>query len=54
MRRDNFNVQLLNYIENAKDIFVLLEEGSLDACKQGNWEDDWFCKEIAVLANCEC
>lgn len=47
MRRDNFNVQLLNYIENAKDIFVLLEEGSLDACKQGNWEDDWFCKEIA-------
>ena len=47
MRRDNFNVQLLNYIENAKDVFVILEEGSLDACKQGNWEDDWFCKEIA-------
>lgn len=47
MRRDNFNVQLLNYIENAKDVFVLLEEGSLDACKKGNWEDDWFCKEIA-------
>ena len=47
MRRDNFNVQLLNYIENAKDVFVLLEEGSLDACKQLNWEDDWFCKEIA-------
>ena len=47
MRRDNFNVQLLNYIENAKDVFVILEEGSLDACKTGNWEDDWFCKEIA-------
>lgn len=47
MRRDNFNVQLLNYIENAKDVFVILEEGSLDACKKGNWEDDWFCKEIA-------
>lgn len=46
MRRDNFNIQLLNYIENAKDVFVLLEEGSLDACKQDNWEDDWFCKEI--------
>lgn len=46
MRRDNFNVQLLNYIENANDVFVLLEEGSLDACKQDNWEDDWFCKEI--------
>lgn len=36
MRRDNFNVQLLNYIENAKDVFVLLEEGSLDACQQEN------------------
>lgn len=47
MRRDNFNVQLLGYIENAKDVFVLLEEGSLDACKQNNWEDDWFCKEIS-------
>lgn len=46
MRRDNFNAQLLNYIENAKDVFVLLEEGSLDACKHDNWEDDWFCKEI--------
>lgn len=46
MRRDNFNAQLLNYIENAKDVFVLLEEGSLDACKQDYWEDDWFCKEI--------
>lgn len=47
MRRDNFNVQLLNYIENAKDVFVLLEEGSLDACQQENWEEDWFCKEIS-------
>lgn len=47
MGRDNFNVQLLNYIENAKDVFVILEEGSLDACKQDNWENDWFCKEIA-------
>ena len=48
MRRDNFNVQLLNYIENAKDVFVILEEGSLDGCKHENWEkDDWFCHEIA-------
>lgn len=46
MRRDNFNVQLLNYIENAKDVFVILEEGSLDACKNNDWEKDWFCKEI--------
>ena len=34
MGRDNFNVQLLNYIENAKDVFVILEEGSLDGCKR--------------------
>ena len=47
MRRDNFSIQLLNYIENAKDVFVLIEEGSLDACKYDNWEEDWFCKEIA-------
>ena len=48
MGRDNFNVQLLSYIENAKDVFVILEEGSLDGCKKENWEDeDWFCHEIA-------
>jgi len=47
MGRDNFNVQLLSYIENAKDVFVILEEGSLDACRQNNWEKDWFCREIA-------
>jgi hypothetical protein len=47
MGRDNFNVQLLNYIENAKDVFVILEEGALDACRKENWEEDWFCHEIA-------
>ena len=48
MGRDNFNTQLLKYIENAKDVFVILEEGSLDGCKQDNWEEtDWFCHEIA-------
>ena len=48
MGRDNFNTQLLNYIENAKDVFVIIEEGSLDGCKQENWEEkDWFCHEIA-------
>ena len=48
MGRDNFNVQLLNYIEHAKDVFVILEEGSLDGCMQENWEKkDWFCHEIA-------
>ena len=48
MGRDNFNTQLLKYIENAKDVFVILEEGSLDGCKQDKWEEkDWFCHEIA-------
>lgn len=47
MGRNNFNVQLLNYIENAKDVFVIIEEGSLDACKKEDWEKDWFCHEIA-------
>lgn len=46
MKKDNFDVQLLHYIESAKDVFVILEEGSLDACKTGKWEEDWFCKEI--------
>ncbi|MCQ2077426.1 MAG: SUMF1/EgtB/PvdO family nonheme iron enzyme [Bacteroidaceae bacterium] len=48
MRRDNFDVQLLKHIDEAKDVFVLLEEGSLDACKNPAWkEDDWFCHEVA-------
>lgn len=48
MGRDNFDVQILKYIENAKDVFVILEEGSLDGCKNENWEEkDWFCHEIA-------
>lgn len=46
MGRDNFNVQLLEHIENAKDVFVILEEGSLDACKTDDWQKDWFCHEI--------
>lgn len=29
MRNDNFNVQLLYYIDNAKDVFVIIEEGSV-------------------------
>lgn len=47
MRRDNFDTQLFKYIEEAKDVFVILEKGSLDACKNGNWTEDWFCKEVA-------
>ena len=48
MRRDNFDTQILQYIENAKDVFVLVEEGSLNNCKLEDWEKkDWFCHEIA-------
>ena len=47
MGRDNFNTQILQYIDNAKDVFVILEEGSLEACKNGTWQQDWFCREIA-------
>ena len=46
MRNDDFDKQLLHYIGNAKDVFVILEEHSLDACKDGTWETDWFCREI--------
>lgn len=47
MQRDNFNTQLLTYIEKSKDVFVIIEEGSLDACKTDLWKTDWFCCEIA-------
>lgn len=48
MRPDNFETQLLDYIENSKDVFVILEEGSLDACMNEDWEKDWFCREISI------
>lgn len=54
MRNNNFDQQIDQYIRSAKDIYVILEEGSLDACKPcslqdggKNSENDWFCKEIA-------
>ena len=54
MRRDNFDTQLLKYIDNAKDVFIILEEGSLDSAiipadgtsAPESWEKDWFCYEI--------
>lgn len=51
MHCGKFEPQLYNYIENANDVFIIMEEGSLDACKQNNWENDWFCKEIAHALN---
>lgn len=52
MRKDNFDTQILNHIENSKDVFVILEDGSLDACKGENWEKDWFCREIVHALEC--
>lgn len=46
MHRGNFEIQLYNYIENSKDIFIIIERGSLEAFSNGGWETDWFCKEI--------
>lgn len=57
MNRGNYDDQLFSYIENAKDVFVLLEKGSLEACLRrenepdssflNRWKSDWFCREIA-------
>lgn len=53
MRKDNFDKQIFAYIDGANDLFVVLEEGSLDGCKKEHWDDlrhpdqDWFCIEIA-------
>ena len=52
MQKDDFNSQLLTYIENSKDVFVILEAGSLDACNDGTWRKDWFCLEIAHALLC--
>lgn len=38
MRKGNFDIQHLNYIKNAKDAFVTLEKGVLNACKRVDWK----------------
>ena len=47
MGRDNFDKQLYDNIDNAKDVIVLLEKESLVNCQNKNWKDDWFLSEIA-------
>lgn len=46
MGRDRFDEQLFQRIEEAKDFIVVLEKHSLDACKDGTYKEDWFCKEL--------
>ena len=45
---ENLNIHTeAEYYMSEEQIVELLKEGSLDACKYDNWEEDWFCKEIA-------
>ncbi len=49
MGQGYFDNQLNEYIDKAKDIIILLEEGSLSACFVSDkyaYKTDWFCKEI--------
>lgn len=46
MRNDRFDKQIYTHIKNAKDVIVLLEEGSLNAIYNNTTDKDWFCKEI--------
>lgn len=47
MKKDNFDEQIFKHIKEAKDVFVILEEGSLKACQNEYWQKDWFCQEIS-------
>lgn len=47
MRRDRFDIQIYEYIDNAKDVFIILEEGSLKSIYDNSYKNDWFCKEVA-------
>lgn len=46
MRRNNFDEQIYENIQSSKDFFVILEESSLISCFSGDYQNDWFCKEI--------
>lgn len=47
MKKDNFDEQIFKHIKEAKDVFVILEKGVLEACRKDYWQKDWFCQEIA-------
>lgn len=46
MGRDRFDEQIFQRIREAKDFLVVLEKHSLDACKDGTYKEDWFCREL--------
>lgn len=55
MHSGEFDVQLYNFINNAKDIILVIEKGSLDSWRtmdeHGNinerYKEDWFYKEVS-------
>ena len=46
MRKSDFDEQIYKNISLAKDFFVIIEKDSLQACFNGSYKRDWFCKEI--------
>ncbi len=49
IRQGQFNTQLFEQIENATDIFILLDDHSLKACFsdiKDTYKTDWFCMEV--------
>jgi hypothetical protein len=50
LRSGPFNTELLNRIESATDVVVVLTPGSLDRCKN---PDDWVRQEVAHAIRCK-
>lgn len=46
MGRDRFDEQIYKRIKEATDFLIIIEKHSFDACKNGTYKDDWFCKEL--------
>ena len=49
IRQGKFDTQLFTHIQEAKDIIILLEDGSLASCfsdMKEAYKTDWFCMEI--------
>lgn len=38
--------QIFHYIDNAKDIIVIINKGNLKNAKNDQWQEDFFCREV--------
>lgn len=38
--------QIFQYIDNAKDIIVIINKGNFKNAKNNQWQDDFFCREV--------